>query len=127
MATCTDCDQEMLTATSCTADTIIVRGQAFTRFRVRRDWLGRDGRCPDCGAKPGGFHHLGCDVERCPSCRRQLISCSCGWVEDEDEGEVEALIVVADGVVVHPPALRGLPVPPGRFPFGNPGRRKTTA
>src|SRR5947209_20394498 len=33
--------------------------------------------CPDCDAAAGDFHRLGCDIEQCPYCGRQLISCLC--------------------------------------------------
>lgn len=34
-------------------------------------------RCHDCNVAPGGNHHPGCDMERCPRCSGQLISCGC--------------------------------------------------
>ncbi len=33
--------------------------------------------CHDCGAKEGEIHMWGCDMEECPFCGGQLISCDC--------------------------------------------------
>lgn len=33
--------------------------------------------CHDCGAHEGEIHKFGCDVEKCPFCGGQLISCDC--------------------------------------------------
>jgi len=33
--------------------------------------------CHDCGVEEGQLHEWGCDVEVCPFCGRQLISCDC--------------------------------------------------
>ena len=33
--------------------------------------------CGDCGAMEGQLHLPGCDMERCPFCGGQLISCKC--------------------------------------------------
>lgn len=50
--------------------------------------------CHDCGCKEGEIHELGCDMERCPFCGEQLITCGCFyWIlgvepdkeTDEDE------------------------------------------
>lgn len=33
--------------------------------------------CHDCGVIEGGIHELGCDMEKCPECEGQLITCHC--------------------------------------------------
>jgi hypothetical protein len=40
--------------------------------------------CHDCLVENGQYHVLGCDVEECPSCAGQLISCGCLW---DSEGQ----------------------------------------
>lgn len=43
-----------------------------------------DHRCPDCDVDVEEFHLPGCDVEVCPKCTGQAISCGCTG-KDEDE------------------------------------------
>ncbi len=33
--------------------------------------------CHDCVVEEGQLHELGCDMERCPFCGNQLITCGC--------------------------------------------------
>lgn len=39
----------------------------------------REQTCHDCGVKEGQFHRPGCDMERCPFCHGQLMSCDCKY------------------------------------------------
>ena len=80
MATCIDCKLEMTTAAGCTLAEVKIHGTPYARDRST------DPRCGDCGARSGEFHHLGCDLEDCPRCRRQLISCGC-WTDGVDDEE----------------------------------------
>jgi len=113
VAICQDCEQEMGTATSCTVDAFVLQGRRYDRQRTRRP-IGPDGRCGDCGIVRG-YHHTGCDLELCPRCRGQFISCGCTWA-DED---TESLILLAGDTVVYPVGLAGLRVPPDRAePWG---------
>lgn len=45
------------------------------------DYGDENQRCRDCNIKRGGHHHPGCDMERCPRCEGQLISCGCALLE----------------------------------------------
>jgi len=48
-----------------------------------RDWSAHMPTCPDCAVKRGQLHVPGCDVEQCPACGEQAISCAC--LEEEEE------------------------------------------
>jgi hypothetical protein len=83
MAVCNYCGLEMMAAVSCTDTPIVIRGLEYKPIRNGR----KRGRCGDCGAPPGGVHHHGCDMERCPACRGQSISCGCVWAGEEHLSE----------------------------------------
>jgi hypothetical protein len=44
-----------------------------------------DRPCHDCLTKKGDLHCLGCDVEECPRCHHQLLSCGCADIIMEEE------------------------------------------
>ena len=57
------------------------------------DWVG-DGEnptCGDCGCHVGEQHLEYCDVERCPRCGMQFITCDCG-VKYQLSKEVEKFL-----------------------------------
>jgi hypothetical protein len=70
----------MLTATSCLIFPILFPdGEELTQIPY-----GHEGsRCHDCNVEAGAVHHPGCDMERCPRCGGQLISCGCLSTEDD--------------------------------------------
>jgi hypothetical protein len=75
MAICDVCKQEMNTVVGCKPTVIVIGGYGWQRLTAHD--LSSNGRCHDCNAVHGEFHHPGCDMERCPVCGGQLISCGC--------------------------------------------------
>lgn len=78
MAKCA-CGREMLAARGCRMKYIVL----IDDTKVLREKVGQEGwvepgqRCGDCGALYGYYHHAHCDIERCPICGMQLLSCEC--------------------------------------------------
>lgn len=60
--------------------TVSIDGQTVPRIRYGsegRPWPRATRPCDDCVAVKGEFHVPGCDLERCPACGGQALSCGC--------------------------------------------------
>jgi hypothetical protein len=83
MTVCDDCHQEMDIAQGCSGKKYLVAFSNKTgnikSWLRNADYGDNNERCATCGRvnKPGNIHHFGCDIERCPVCHCQLISCEC--------------------------------------------------
>ena len=58
------------------------QGRDVPRIRYgdeQSDWSAETIPCHDCAVLKGDFHVPSCDVEECPVCGGQLISCDCGF------------------------------------------------
>lgn len=92
MAECEDCQQEMTKKLGCIKNPVVTEDGVFDPivFGAERHFRIPNKFCGDCGAPRGSFHHRGCDIEECPRCRCQLITCGCD-IESWDESDIEEL------------------------------------
>jgi len=84
-AICNLCEKDMLKAAGCIPTFFMVNGKRYDRRKYSGGWDPGTGRCGDCGCKVGHYHHMGCDVERCPICGGQLLGCDCMERKDVQE------------------------------------------
>jgi hypothetical protein len=81
MVICTFCGNDMIHGTTCSEEPLRIGGVQYEpirwgqekgyRFRYMTE------RCGDCNVPKGAVHHHGCDLEQCPACYSQAISCGC--------------------------------------------------
>jgi hypothetical protein len=71
--------------------TYLIGRKRYQRIRYgdeEDDWGADDRSCHDCAATKGQFHVPGCDVERCPRCGGQAISCACPYKDEQKPSSI---------------------------------------
>lgn len=79
---CKFCGKDMQHSNGCAVRIVRIDGTDYARIPVGgahdyHEHFRPDARCNDCGAKKGFYHHPHCDMERCPRCGGQILSCDC--------------------------------------------------
>lgn len=71
---CGYCDRER-GVQECLYDHVVINGVEYQRVRVvESPFYEGEPNC-ECGCDIGQVHHVGCDLEDCPRCGGQFLSC----------------------------------------------------
>ena len=63
--------------------TFVINGVEYSRVRYGSGSEDLEfPKCDDCGVPRGALHLLGCDLEPCPRCEGQAITCGCFYDDD---------------------------------------------
>ena len=74
VATCRYCDREM-GKQECLYDHVVINGEEYQRIRVVESPYDEGEPLCECGCEIGEVHHVDCDLEECPRCGGQFLSC----------------------------------------------------
>ena len=66
-------------------------GSDFKTKKIKTDFRNQTKYCHDCGIVEGELHKENCDMELCPICGQQLLTCSCGLNDGDREKSKEKL------------------------------------
>lgn len=82
MSICKSCLNDMKEVKSCNRNSALWLGKSTQMYATipyinPATFTNDNPNCHDCGVQIGAKHHPGCDMERCPRCGGQLISCGC--------------------------------------------------